>query len=178
MVLCACLGHVFVRCPGLRAGGFGFGVPREHAEKKACASCAPQMDSGAVATEQLKRLREHTDVAVVPLCALDGRGVEKVTMGLRLLIQNLRAADEVRGREILLCWCTGTRPQTCRPLLVSPHPAEPCVLVWRADFCAGSARARDPFHRSADPPRVDSRGKNFEQLYTIYFVARGCAPVD
>jgi len=30
----------------------------------------------------------------VPLCALDGRGVEKVTMGLRLLIQNLRAADE------------------------------------------------------------------------------------
>jgi len=40
---------------------------------------ANKMDLGEAAAEQLKQLRAHTKIPIIPICAADGRGVKRVT---------------------------------------------------------------------------------------------------
>ena len=44
--------------------------------------------------KQLKLLKKHTDIPIIPICASDGRGVKRVTKALRLFVDTLRKREE------------------------------------------------------------------------------------
>jgi GTPase involved in cell partitioning and DNA repair len=62
--------------------------------RKPAIIAANKMDAGRVAMEQLKELKAHSNIPIIPVCASDGRGVTNITRGLRELVHVLRDRAE------------------------------------------------------------------------------------